>query len=124
MKQLTRLYLDENTKMTSQGVVEFPRANAECGLGNRQRMRPADADSKTQFLVMDYSTFEVHYRDLKTWFHKQEARNLPLHEAQPSAVLNIEFSVRERVLVNCNNTPTKSALTVRQHFKQLEGKKS
>ena len=32
--------------------------------------------------------------------HKQETRNLTLHEAQPSAVLNFEFLVRERVLVN------------------------
>ena len=67
----------------------------------------------------------MHYRDLKTWFHEQEARNLPLHEAQPSAVLIIEFSIRERVLVNRNNKPTKSALAVRrQRFKQLEGKKT
>ena len=73
---------------------------------------------------MDYRTFGVHYRDLKTWFHEQEARNLPLHEAQPSAVLIIEFSIRERVLVNRNNKPTKSALAVRrQRFKQLERKK-
>ena len=57
----------------------------------------------------------MHYRDLQARVHKQETRNLTLHEAQPSAVLNFEitlheaqpsavlnfeFLVRERVLVN------------------------
>ena len=35
--------------------------------------------------------------------HKQETKYLTLHEAQPSAVLDFEFPVRERVLVNLNN---------------------
>ena len=48
----------------------------------------------------DYSTLGVHYRDLQARVHEQETRNLTLHEAQPSAVLNFEFLVRERVLVN------------------------
>ena len=51
-------------------------------------------------LIRDYSTLGVHYRDLQARVHEQETRNLTLHEAQPSAVLNFEFLVRERVLVN------------------------
>ena len=51
-------------------------------------------------LIKDYSTLGVHYRDLQARVHEQETRNLTLHEAQPSAVLNFEFLVRERVLVN------------------------
>ena len=51
-------------------------------------------------LFKDYSTLGVHYRDLQARVHEQETRNLTLHEAQPSAVLNFEFLVRERVLVN------------------------
>ena len=39
----------------------------------------------------------MHYRDLQARVHEQETRNLTLHEAQPSAVLNFEFLVRERV---------------------------
>ena len=35
--------------------------------------------------------------------HEQETRNLTLHEAQPSAVLNFLFLVRELVLVNPDN---------------------
>ena len=50
--------------------------------------------------VKGYSTLGVHYRDLQARVHEQETRNLTLHEAQPSAVLNFEFLVRERVLVN------------------------
>ena len=49
-------------------------------------------------LIKDYSTLGVHYRDLQARVHEQETRNLTLHEAQPSAVLNFEFLVR--VLVN------------------------
>ena len=51
-------------------------------------------------LIKNYSTLGVHYRDLQARVHEQETRNLTLHEAQPSAVLNFEFLVRERVLVN------------------------
>ena len=54
----------------------------------------------------------MHYRDLQARVHEQETRNLTLHEAQPSAVLNFEFFVRERVLVNPDNARTKSALNV------------
>jgi hypothetical protein len=64
-------------------------------------------------LFKDYSTLGVHYRDLQARAHEQETRNLTLHEAQPpSAVLNFEFLVRERVLVNPDNARTKSALNV------------
>ena len=48
-------------------------------------------------LFKGYSTLGVHYRDLQARVHEQETRNLT---AQPSAVLNFEFLVRERVLVN------------------------
>ena len=51
-------------------------------------------------LFKGYSTLGVHYRDLQARVHEQETRNLTLHEAQPSAVLNFEFLVRELVLVN------------------------
>ena len=51
-------------------------------------------------IMKGYSTLGVHYRDLQARVHEQETRNLTLHEAQPSAVLNFEFLVRERVLVN------------------------
>ena len=51
-------------------------------------------------LIKGYSTPGVHYRDLQARVHEQETRNLTLHEAQQSAVLNFEFLVRERVLVN------------------------
>ena len=54
----------------------------------------------------------MHYRDLQARVHEQETRNLTLHEAQPSAVLNFEFLVRERVLVNPDSARTKSALNV------------
>ena len=37
-------------------------------------------------LMKGYSTLGVHYRDLQARVHKQETRNLTLHEAQPSAV--------------------------------------
>ena len=47
--------------------------------------------------IKDYSTLGVHYRDLQARVHEQETRNLTLYEAQPSAVLNFEFLVRERV---------------------------
>ena len=46
-------------------------------------------------LIKGYSTLGVHYRDLQARVHEQETRNLTLHEAQPSAVLNFEFLVRE-----------------------------
>ena len=64
------------------------------------------------YLFKDYSTLGVHYRDLQARVHEQETRNLTQHEAQPSAVLNFEFLVRERVLVNPDNALTKSALNV------------
>jgi hypothetical protein len=64
------------------------------------------------YLFKDYSTLGVHYRDLQARVHEQETRNLTLHEAQPSAVLNFEFLVRERVLVNPDSARTKSALNV------------
>ena len=53
----------------------------------------------------------MHYRDLQALVHEQETRNLTLHEAQPSAVLNFEFLVRER---SCkpDNARTKSAENV------------
>ena len=51
-------------------------------------------------LFKGYSTLGMHYRDLQARVHEQETRNLTLHEAQPSAVLNFKFLVRERVLVN------------------------
>ena len=60
-------------------------------------------------LFKDYSTLGVHYWDLQARVNEQETRNLTLHEAQPSAVLNFEFLVRERVLVNPDNARTKSA---------------
>ena len=63
-------------------------------------------------VIKDYSTLEVHYRDLQARVHEQETRNLTLHEAQPSAVLNFEFLVRELVLVNPDNARTKSAENV------------
>ena len=63
-------------------------------------------------LIKDHSTLGVHYRDLQARVHEQETRNLTLHEAQPSAVLNFEFLVRERVLVNPDNARTKSALNI------------
>ena len=64
------------------------------------------------WIFKDYSTLGVHYRDLQARVHEQETRNLTLHEAQPSAVLNFEFLVRERVLVNPDNARTKSALNI------------
>ena len=67
----------------------------------------------TEAIFKDYSTLGVHYRDLQARVHGQETRNLTLHEAQPSAVLNFEFLVRERVLVNpIYNARTKSAENV------------
>ena len=52
------------------------------------------------------------YRDLQARVYKQETRNLTLHEAQPSAVLNFEFLVCKRVLVDRDNARTKSAANV------------
>ena len=49
-------------------------------------------------LIKDYSTLGVRCWDLQAQVHEQEARYL--HEAEPSAVLNFEFLVSERVLVN------------------------
>ena len=60
-------------------------------------------------IFKDYSTLEVRYRDLHVRVYKQETRSLTLHEAQPSAVLNFEFLVCIRGLVNTDNTRTKSA---------------
>ena len=57
-------------------------------------------ESLQSILFKGYSTLAVYYRDLQARVHEQETRNLTLHEAQPSAVLNFEFLVRERVLVN------------------------
>ena len=54
----------------------------------------------------------VHYRDLQARVHEQGTINLTLHEAQPSAVLNFEFLVRERVLEKTDNARTKSAENV------------
>ena len=48
-------------------------------------------------LIKDYNTLGVLYWVLQARVHEQETRNLTLHEAQPSAVLNFEFLVRERV---------------------------
>ena len=67
----------------------------------------------TSFTIFkDYSTLRVRYRDLQARVYKQETRNLTLHEAQPSVVLNFEFLVCKRVLVNPDNTRTKSAANV------------
>ena len=60
----------------------------------------ADKFERLVIIIKDYSTLGVHYRDLQARVHEQETRNLALHEAQPSAVLNFEFLVCERVLVN------------------------
>ena len=49
-------------------------------------------------LVKGYSTLGVRYRDLQARVCKQETRNLTLHEAQPSEVLNFEFLVCKRML--------------------------
>ena len=69
---------------------------------NVGEIKPRQRRKKMRFITLlkDYSTLGVHYRDLQARVHKQETRNLTLHEAQPSAVLNFEFLVRERVLVN------------------------
>ena len=63
-------------------------------------------------IFTDYSTLRVRYRDLQARVYKQETRNLTLHEAQPSAVLNCEFIVWKRVLVDPDNARTKSAANV------------
>ena len=63
-------------------------------------------------VIKDYSTLEVRYWDLKARVYKQETRNLTLHEAQPSAVLNFEFLVCKRVLINPDHARTKSAANV------------
>ena len=54
----------------------------------------------------------MRYRDLQARVYKQETRNLTLHEAQPSEVLNFEFLVCKRVLVDHDNARTKSAADV------------
>ena len=74
-------------------------------------LTPYKIDKRT-VLFKDYSTLRVRYRDLQARVYKQETRNLTLHEAQPSAVLNFEFLVCKRVLVNPDNTRTKSAANV------------
>ena len=63
-------------------------------------------------IIKDYSTLGVRYRDLQARVYKQETRNLTLQEAQPSAVLNFEFLVCQRVLINLDNARTKSAANV------------
>ena len=63
-------------------------------------------------ILNDCSTPGVHYRDLQARVYKQETRNLTLPEAQPSAVLNFEFLVCKRVLVNRDNARPKSAANV------------
>ena len=63
-------------------------------------------------IFKDYSTLGVRYPDLQARVYKQDTRNLTLHEAQPSSVLNFEFLVCKRVLVNPNNARTKSAANV------------
>ena len=67
---------------------------------------------KKEILFKNYSTLGVCYRDLKARVYKQETRNLTQHEAQPSAVLNFEFLVCKRVLINPDNTRTKSPANV------------
>ena len=54
----------------------------------------------------------MRYRDLQARVYEQETRNLTLHEAQPSAVLNFEFLVCKRVLVNADNSRARSAANV------------
>ena len=66
-------------------------------------LMPASLVYSKSVIFKDYSTLGVHYWDLQARVHEQETRNLTLHEAQPSAVLNFEFLVRERVLVNPDN---------------------
>ena len=63
-------------------------------------------------IIKDYSTLGVRYRDLQARVYKQETRNLTLHEAQPSTVLNFEFLVCKPVLADPNNARTKSAANV------------
>ena len=54
--------------------------------------------------IKTFSALFVHaLSGLQALVHEQETRNLTLHEAQPSAVLNFEFLVRELVLVNPDN---------------------
>ena len=48
-----------------------------------------------RIIIKDYSTLGVRYRDLQERVYKQGTRNLT-----PSAVLNFEFLVCKRVLVN------------------------
>ena len=50
-------------------------------------------------IFKDYSTLGVRYRDLQARVYEQETRNLTLHEAQPSPVLNFEFLVCKRVKI-------------------------
>ena len=59
---------------------------------------------RIKFIIKDYSTVRVRYRDLQARVYKQETRNL--------TVLNFEFFVCKRVLVNPDNTRTKSAANV------------
>ena len=54
-------------------------------------------------IFRDYSTLGMRYRDLQAREYKKETRNLTLHEAQPSAVLNFKFLVCKRVLLNLDN---------------------
>ena len=49
-------------------------------------------------LIKNYSILGVHYQDLQARVHEQETRNLTLHEAQPSAVLNFEQCITSAVL--------------------------
>ena len=75
-------------------------------------MRKVEHLLTCNLIINDYSTLGVHYWDLQALVHEQETRNLTLHDTQPSAVLNFEFLVRERVLVNPDNARTKSAENV------------
>ena len=63
-------------------------------------------------IFKDNSALGVCYRDLQARVCQRETRNLTPHEVQPSAVLNFEFLVCKRVLVNPDNAGTKSAANV------------
>ena len=51
-------------------------------------------------------------RDLQALVYKQGTKNLTVPSATPRTVLNFEFLVCKRVLVNPDNTRTKSAANV------------
>ena len=89
-------------------MVTLVSHSQETGDKNKRALWCCNARSVTnhiaEFLLLilfkDYSTLGVHYRDLQARVHEQETRNLTLHSAAPRAVLNFEFPVRERMLVN------------------------